>query len=294
MRRVKYLSLLLYIAIFAFNGCGSSSSDTQTPTTTPTPTPTNNAPTIDTSFSDIILNENNGTTNYDINISDADGDALTLAVESNDTSIITVTQNWSGSINQGTYAAPLDFNLTTQTNASGIAKIKITVSDNDTNATTSFDVNVTATSTLKKTGQTTSYANYDDGYYKKGVTPSYTRDSTNNTVTDNVTHLMWQDDATPATMTWSDAQTYCSTLSLGGYTDWRLPTRKELVGLSDYGRYSPAIDLTFQNTISNDYWSSTTNASNTSFAWIVYFDGGDQDNDDKTYSNYVRCVRAGQ
>jgi len=45
---------------------------------------------------------------------------------------------------------------------------------------------------------------------------------------------------------------------------------------------------------SNDYWSSTTNASDSSYAWNVYFDLGDDDWYGKTYEGYVRCVRGGQ
>jgi len=155
---------------------------------------------------------------------------------------------------------------------------------------------------VKKTGQTKSYDENgtvkidgsikDDGFYQSGVTPSYKRVS--NTVTDNVTHLIWQDDTTPATMAWNTAQTYCSNLSLDSYTDWRLPTRKELVGLSDYGRYDPAIDPTFQNTVSNYYWSSITIAGYSSYAWVVYFDSGYQTSNTKTNNGYVRCVRAGE
>jgi hypothetical protein len=43
---------------------------------------------------------------------------------------------------------------------------------------------------LVKTGQTTSYTDYDDGYYQKGITRSYT-DNDDGTITDNVTGLMW-------------------------------------------------------------------------------------------------------
>ncbi len=149
---------------------------------------------------------------------------------------------------------------------------------------------------LKKTGQTTSYTLYDDGAYQKGATPSYTRDNTNKIVTDNVTKLQWQDDTTPSTMTWDNAGTYCTNLSLGTYTDWRLPTRKELVSLSDYGRINPTIDPTFKNTVSSDYWSSTTYAhySNSAWAWFIGFYNGNQGKGTKTTSEYVRCVRAGQ
>jgi len=147
-------------------------------------------------------------------------------------------------------------------------------------------------SVLKKTGQTTSYAKYDDGYYQKGQAPRYTRAS--NSVTDELTHLIWQDDATPATMTWSAALTYCNNLSLGSHTDWRLPTIKELVGLSDYGRYSPGIDPKFQNTAPNDYWSSTNDVFGTGYAWVVWFYNGIMSVSDKTSNNYVRCVRIGK
>ena len=43
---------------------------------------------------------------------------------------------------------------------------------------------------------------------------------------------------------------------------------------------------------SNNYWSATTNASNTSNAWYVYFNNGNENWNDKSNSNYVRCVRA--
>ncbi|MCP4969693.1 MAG: DUF1566 domain-containing protein [Arcobacter sp.] len=45
---------------------------------------------------------------------------------------------------------------------------------------------------------------------------------------------------------------------------------------------------------SNNYWSSTTNASNTSNAWNVNFNNGNTNNNNKTNTNNVRCVRAGE
>ncbi len=168
-------------------------------------------------------------------------------------------------------------------------------------------------SKIKKTGQTTSYTNYDDGYYQKGIAHSYTRDDTKEIVTDNVTGLMWQDNAT-ITKQWvttanynagnySDtsgdtATTYCNDLTLGGYSDWRLPTRGELLDIVDNGRFNSAIDPMFVNTTSGNYWGATSYAGNTSHAWLIDFGyGGTYTynlNYDKYYSYYVRCVRAGQ
>ncbi|WP_296824897.1 DUF1566 domain-containing protein, partial [Sulfurovum sp.] len=174
----------------------------------------------------------------------------------------------------------------------------------------------------KKTGQTKSYDEAgnevtdgsikDDGYYQTGVTPSYTRDDATNIVTDHITGLQWQDDAAAATVSkpwvtqanynagnYSDtsgdtAATYCANLTLGGHSDWRLPTSEELYGIVDLGQFSPAINPVFTHTASGHYWSSTSNANSANFAWNVYFNYGGQSNGAKGNNDYVRCVRAGQ
>ena len=54
-----------------------------------------------------------------------------------------------------------------------------------------------------------------------------------------------------------------------------MPTVEELIGLVDYSRYDPAIDIeAFPNTLSSSLWSSTQVAFNSSFAWLVYFGFG--------------------
>lgn len=148
---------------------------------------------------------------------------------------------------------------------------------------------------ILKTGQTKSYVDYDDGYYKKGITRSYSRSG--NIVTDNATKLQWQDDEAAKTTFkgWEDAKTHCSSLMLDGYSDWRLPSVQELLNIIDLGKYNPAIDTTFQNTSSNDaYWSSTFIESNEPSAWGVYFNSGGGFTTIISSSHYVRCVRAGQ
>ena len=314
---------LVSMSVVLLTACGSNG----------TGAPGNTSPTIDTTFEAIELQENSGTTNYEFNVSDSDGDQLTLSVESNDTSVITVTPNWTNPLLWAEYnGETLDFNLTTVTDASGPVRITITVDDGAASATTSFDVNVTAVAgtAIKKTGQTESYDQRgnlvtdgslkDDGFYQKGVDHNYTRDDTNDIVTDHVTGLMWQDDDNVSSVTkqWlidanyntctsdtsSDAccdttgdtaATYCADLSLGGYNDWRLPTAEELEGIVDYGKDGPAVDIAYFNHVSSSYyWSSTTFEYGRYDAWIVGFSFGNVGLNFKVNSSYVRCVRDGQ
>jgi hypothetical protein len=120
-------------------------------------------------------------------------------------------------------------------------------------------------------------------------------DNGDGTVTDTSTGLMWQQQAGSSTQTWEQALAYCEGLNLGGHTDWRLPTFKELRSLVDYSLYGPAINATyFPNAAASWYWSSTTDAGSTSRAWGVYFSNGYARNDSKDANNYVRAVRGGQ
>ncbi|WP_022851110.1 PKD domain-containing protein [Limisalsivibrio acetivorans] len=147
---------------------------------------------------------------------------------------------------------------------------------------------------LKKTGQTTSYADYDDGWYQAGVEPSYSR--ANDIVTDEVTGLMWQDDADASSINkdWQGAIDYCDALSLGGYSDWRLPSIEELETIVDLGRVLPSADLVFQNVGNSNYWSSTTYAYDGINAWIVNFVEGKSSYSNKSVTYRLRCVRSGE
>jgi hypothetical protein len=119
---------------------------------------------------------------------------------------------------------------------------------------------------------------------------SYT-DNGDGTVTDNVTGLMWQRAVPADTYSWEQAKAYCPTLKLAGHSDWRLPTRIELVSIVDFGRSDPAIDTTyFPSTPSGRFWSSSFGSWYD--AWIVGFGSGDTlcAAVSNTACN-VRCVR---
>ena len=61
----------------------------------------------------------------------------------------------------------------------------------------------------------------------------------------------------------------------GGYSDWHLPTIKELAYLSDTRSTNPSINTKyFPNTVSSWYWSSSTSANYPYHAWCVGFHHG--------------------
>ncbi len=142
-----------------------------------------------------------------------------------------------------------------------------------------------------KTGQTISYANGDDGDLQRGVKwpdPRFT-DNGDGTVKDHLTGLVWTKDANiPRSSScnlynyeltnWQGALDFVVCLNTNhflGFNDWRLPNGKELLSLSDYSMYNPAL-LTghpFLNVAHYYYLSSTTAGDNTD-AWAVGMEGG--------------------
>lgn len=155
-------------------------------------------------------------------------------------------------------------------------------------------------SRLPDTGQTNCYdtdgfvincaGTGQDGEYS--INPMSFTDNGNGTVRDNVTALIWQQQ-TDFGGTWQGAIDYCDALTLGGASNWRLPSRRELMSIADYGRYNPSINPVFTGTtLSSEYWSSTPYAYDPEDAWMVYFfDGWVYNNLYKPYSSNVRCVR---
>jgi hypothetical protein len=122
---------------------------------------------------------------------------------------------------------------------------------------------------------------------------SYT-DNGDGTVTDNVTGLMWQQVVSTTTYTWSQAVAFCPTLKLAGHSDWRLPSRIELVSIVDFGVTSGAsINATyFPSTPGSWFWSSSPLAGSSYRAWFVFFFYRCHTSDSVVSDTYnVRCVR---
>lgn len=159
----------------------------------------------------------------------------------------------------------------------------------DTGQTTCYDGAGNVLSPCPAPGQPLA----QDGSYS--INPLSCTNNGDGTVTDNNTGLIWQKEDDGTARTWDAAGSYCASLS----TDWRLPTKKELMSIVDYSipYPGPTINSIFTNTKQSNYWSSTTHAGYPSYAWYVNFSVGGVDSYGKDYYGsdyYVRCVRGGQ
>ena len=138
---------------------------------------------------------------------------------------------------------------------------------------------------VKQTGQVTSYVEFDDGYYRKGIAESFT--STNDYVIDENTNFMWQKHPLTA-VNFNDASTYCEDLSLSGYEDWKLPRMEQLLSI-----------LTAKNLIPENsnqaFWSNQESVINPSYANVIIQNSSTgnyyADYKGKTQNSQARCVR---
>jgi hypothetical protein len=180
-----------------------------------------------------------------------------------------------------------------------------------------------ATIQLPVTGQVTCYNSSDavidcaetgqDGAVQAGVAwpvPRFTdnsiANSLNESVTDNLTGLIWAQNGNLAgdTITWQAALTYIKNLNTNGYLghhDWRLPNRNELESLVNKQVTDQSAWLNsqgFKNVQKNYYWSSSTDIDssyypNNVLAWEVYMWSGYVTRNDKTHYQYFLPVRTG-
>lgn len=101
------------------------------------------------------------------------------------------------------------------------------------------------------------------------------------TVTDNLTGLVWPRSAQAAEtgLSWPEALELVAAMNREarhGFTDWRLPNRRELYSLIDHTRREPALPEghPFKDVWSGKCWTSTTSARDHAYAWWVQFSGG--------------------
>lgn len=135
----------------------------------------------------------------------------------------------------------------------------------------------------------------------KTATCQYSADQS--TVKDNGTGLIWQRHVDFDTLDWNKAKAYCSNLSLGGVSGWRLPTYKELLTLVDFRTHSAPLTLSssmidsdaFPRTSPDHFWSSD-GVDRSEYAWFVDFSLGEGTGGLNApplglLPYFVRCVR---
>jgi uncharacterized protein (TIGR02145 family) len=130
--------------------------------------------------------------------------------------------------------------------------------------------------------------------------------------------LSYQNQPFTKEYTWEEAKKYAKNLRLGGYDDWRLPTKEELNKISNikmHGEYDDNWKNWFENNkhkrIKNSkgyeyfirkefsenmperafFWSITEYNNDSSNAWYVDFYVGNDSWNVKSFEFYVLCVR---
>lgn len=120
-----------------------------------------------------------------------------------------------------------------------------------------------------------------DAEFKKGIEwPSPRFEPQEEVVLDRLTGMVWTRNANLAEfpLTWRETLDYVSTMNREnafGYSDWRLPNRRELRSLISHQTRKPALPdgHPFANIFLGWYWTSTTAAINTAYAWYIHMEG---------------------
>ena len=127
---------------------------------------------------------------------------------------------------------------------------------------------------LPDTGQNSSYTNTfgEDNDFNINI-PFFIING-DGTVTDTITGLMWQQ-ADGGEMTIENAVIYCSTLTLAGYTDWRLPNAHESFSILNHQNVNPSLDNTvFPTSLAEYWWTSDRQPNDSSKVWVTNGGGG--------------------
>ena len=131
---------------------------------------------------------------------------------------------------------------------------------------------------------------------------------------DSVQRITWLGDANWAKtsgfdpdgeITWAEARAWAGRLTIGGFSDWRLPitsdetckgtgcTNSEMGHLFGVEGVSSTNPGPFLNVQERQYWSSRSDSSEPDLAWYVHFGNGDQAVTGKSDSHIPWAVRDG-
>ncbi len=111
-----------------------------------------------------------------------------------------------------------------------------------------------------------------------------------NTKIDQTAHIEWQDTSVieSTDLKWELAKKYCEGLHIGEKDDWRLPRKKELLGLA----HDMQGQKKFQHLQHRVFWAIEEDSEDPVNSWAVYSANGHLSSNDKCDENAVICVRA--
>lgn len=121
-----------------------------------------------------------------------------------------------------------------------------------------------------------------DGEFRQGLPwPEPRFEVRGEIILDRLTGLLWMRNATPGElpMTWREALAFVAEMNREqalGFSDWRLPNRRELRSLVSHQTRRAALPEghPFVNVFAGWYWSATSAAGAPAHAWYVDMDGG--------------------
>jgi len=116
--------------------------------------------------------------------------------------------------------------------------------------------------------------------------------NSNNIFLDETTNLVWTNNSKDTTIKkdFTQAQDYCKNLNIDKYSNWRIPSLKELFTIVDITNYNPAVKDIFSYTAPSGYWSSDNYPLDNNLIMGINFYDGSDGLSNKTTTNYIRCV----
>jgi len=116
----------------------------------------------------------------------------------------------------------------------------------------------------------------------------------NSSKIDEKTGLIWQDNTeiSQNDLNYNDALKYCKNLKVDGFSDWRLPSIREMYSIVDLSQKRPALKNGFEIRDDGRYWTSTLFSKNPKGeAWYISMRYGEAEAYNKSRVYHVRCVR---
>ena len=106
---------------------------------------------------------------------------------------------------------------------------------------------------------------------------------------------MWAKDSNSDNITWDRAKSYCASLRLGGYSNWRLASIEELTGIYDPAQTVGHCHVKGGIRFHDLCWSWSGNRGiDSGEAWGFGFVSGEQSSigtEERRYDTRVLCVR---